>query len=1559
MDVERNEHAVGAGAANLAVVADRRSMREMIGGMLGTQETGNGKSGTWAFWRRVAPATRLGLMSRALTLFFAATLTPVVTSAQPATASFTDSQSRTLLFRYELAEGQDPDVPQGILVFFHGNNTGTQGQILDSWFPSVKRQSAPLDLVPVVVASPHTKRTQLRDWYSGNGIRHWYPEDQALVHELLQSHLGRRFRVDHDRVFLWGGSQGACFLNDFVPRYGAHYGGGLLAECGCFNERNPTWKPPPGFSDRFRVFIQDTTGDFLYPHGLDAYGYYRYTVGLDTRGDLAGDGGHCAAGEVSTGDALNWLVHGVGLPEEPEFPHMTRVSPMDFVTGMSVDGDGALWIVRQAPGVETTLWRSVDGGRSFVPVSRIHLRVGDLDAVGGALLVTHPRPISYSYPLHAHPLHRSDDQGRTFEPVALPGHPVLDASLIADRHERVFFPSDLGDRNEIHASDDRGGSWSPLGLVGLTHERLVNPDAIVTDGPIAYLFTGERDVRHVGTTTGNDWNVVSGPGGERIRSMVWDGDLFWGYGGGSRLYTSTDRGQSWVAAEWPQHARSGFGATINALGDGQVFVVDGGGDGHLGHHGAWTRIYGSGTFKRSLVDHHVAVDHTSGDVYFTHGRGVFRLGQESRSIDAPTAQPDTDGDGIADVLDQLPADGGEYLDTDGDGVGNGADADDDGDGVGDSEDDVPLDHRDAVDTDGDGLGDRVDVDDDGDGVLDGLDAFPLDRARTADSDGDGADDWADDDDDGDGVPDVSDVFPLHPGEWADTDGDGIGDNMDLDDDSDGRHDQYDPAPKVVRRPMPGLRLYPLSYGQSGRTALRPEPDYGVVYPQQRGPAPRYGEIRLVDDAVAFMIDDFGGYARIYVDRNNNRNLTDDGPPALAEGERRVARWIDARYPSGAVIPYAVSMYLWGLTADGAATGLSVSSQVSWRGEVSVLGGRTVPVGVFDYDVDGLYTGSRDYVCIDVDRGMSNLASCYNRPSALAHGDTFTLDGQEVQVLVAMSGHHVEIGPPGHSVPYVPAASHPDWQGFVRVTNRGASGGTVRIHAFDDAGTERGLVTLDVPAGATRHFNSVDLEQGNPAKGLASGVGPGDGDWHLQLRSDLDLDVLAYVRTTDGFLTSMHDVAVRDDAVSRIPTVNPGSNREQASLLRLVNPGNEIAEVSIRGIDDNGRAASADVLLTVPARGARTVNAWELEGGGEDLAGTFGDGSGKWRLEITSEKPLRAMSLLHSPGGHLTNLSTPSYEDGGPLHQVTLFPAASDPVRQGFARIVNRSSAGGVATIFAYDDAGVRHGPVALSLPPFATVHFNSDDLENGNPAKGLTGGVGNGMGAWWLEIDSDLDLDVLGYVRTIDGFLTAMHDSLHRSENGIHVPTVNPGSNLNQVSQLRLVNPGDDARRVTIVGIDDDGRSPGSPVSLSVPPRGARTYTSLELESGASADLSGALGDGAGKWRLEISSDGPLRVMSLLNSPTGHLTNLSTLPERFPSRKLAAINAKLDTVQRPSLADVEAPRALVTPSDPVVIQTNRFGTVHFDRSILVGGQRARTARDGARDPDQGSDASRK
>ena len=288
-----------------------------------------------------------------------------------------------------------------------------------------------------------------------------------------------------------------------------------------------------------------------------------------------------------------------------------------------------------------------------------------------------------------------------------------------------------------------------------------------------------------------------------------------------------------------------------------------------------------------------------------------------------------------------------------------------------------------------------------------------------------------------------------------------------------------------------------------------------------------------------------------------------------------------------------------------------------------------------------------------------------------------------------------------------------------------------------------------------------------------------------------------------------------------------------------------------------------------------------------------------------------MSLLATPTGHLANLSAPPpAADAGGAHSVPLFLSASDPLeRQGFLRVVNRSDSEATVRIEAFDELfdGLEspYGPVTLSLAARQARHFNSTDLEHGNEGKGLTGSTGAGSSDWRLELSSDQDIEVLAYIRTKDGFVTSMHDLVPTTDGLLHrVAFFNPGSNYRQASHLRLVNRGTTDAEAAIEGIDDAGQSPGTTVRVRVPAGRAVSLGSKELEEGGD-DFEGKLEDGEGKWRLWVTSDHPLLVASLLNTPTatGHLANLSTAPGRGPAR--------------PAGEDPEA-RAFRTLASPIV-----------------------------------------
>ena len=256
------------------------------------------------------------------------------------------------------------------------------------------------------------------------------------------------------------------------------------------------------------------------------------------------------------------------------------------------------------------------------------------------------------------------------------------------------------------------------------------------------------------------------------------------------------------------------------------------------------------------------------------------------------------------------------------------------------------------------------------------------------------------------------------------------------------------------------------------------------------------------------------------------------------------------------------------------------------------------------------------------------------------------NGRALQLL--MSGMNLGNNPPpppvarSWALPLVMSDSNPSRKGFVRIINRSDRAGTVTIHAIDDAGRRAGPVSLSLDAEAAVHFNSRDLERGNASKGLSGGVGSGTGHWRLELNTELDIEALAYVRTADGFVTSVHEVAAEEEAGSmryRVPIFNPGSNRAQQSRLRLINPGGGDARITITGQDDAGELPGSDVHLTLAAGAARGLTAEQLEQGGDGFDGRLGDGAGKWQLTVSADRPIQVMSLLQSPMGNLTNLSS--------------------------------------------------------------------------------------------------------------------------------------------------------------------------------------------------------------------------------------------------------------------------------------------------------------------------------
>jgi len=456
---------------------------------------------------------------------------------------------------------------------------------------------------------------------------------------------------------------------------------------------------------------------------------------------------------------------------------------------------------------------------------------------------------------------------------------------------------------------------------------------------------------------------------------------------------------------------------------------------------------------------------------------------------------------------------------------------------------------------------------------------------------------------------------------------------------------------------------------------------------------------------------------------------------------------------------------------------------------------------------------------------------------------------------------------------VPPASTPAQQGFVRLSNHATFAGLVQVWAIDAHGRRSpGTATLSLGPLQSRQLNSQDLELGNPGKGVLGALGSGSGRWLLVVHTDLDLEVLGYIRTPDGFLTAVHDRNSGDGVDWWVPFFNPAQNPNQVSQLRIVNQETVAVGVEIAGIDDAGKPSLGSVIATIAPLASLQLSATELESGG------LGNGDGKWQLRVSATGQITAQSLLLDPNGKLTNLSTALASTQAGPRMIGFLPAAANLAQQGFVRLINRSNQTGTITLSGIDDSGQPSPGVAnVTIGPQQSLQFNSVDLEQGNPGKGLASGIGIGIGDWRLQVASALDIVPMALIRTPDGFLTSIHDRVVGDGLDSVVPLFNPAQNPNQVSALRLVNPGAATVTVAISGRDDHGKAaPGGSLSVSLAPGTAREFSAIDLEHGnTDKGLIGALGDGNGKWRLDLDASAPVVAIHLLRDPNGFITNLS------------------------------------------------------------------------------------
>lgn len=117
---------------------------------------------------------------------------------------------------------------------------------------------------------------------------------------------------------------------------------------------------------------------------------------------------------------------------------------------------------------------------------------------------------------------------------------------------------------------------------------------------------------------------------------------------------------------------------------------------------------------------------------------------------------------------------------------------------------------------------------------------------------------------------------------------------------------------------------------------------------------------------------------------------------------------------------------------------------------------------------------------------------------------------------------------------------------------------------------------------------------------------------------------------------------------------------------------------------------------------------------------------------------------------------------GSVVEVYHLNPAGNTQAQSFLRVINPSDSAGIVTIVGIDDNGVDgDSSITFTLGARQSMQLNSEDLENGNAAKGLTGGFGNGAGKWRAVVTGEFSgLRVQGLNRnTTDGTVTNLTDA--------------------------------------------------------------------------------------------------------------------------------------------------------------------------------------------------------
>ena len=383
--------------------------------------------------------------------------------------------------------------------------------------------------------------------------------------------------------------------------------------------------------------------------------------------------------------------------------------------------------------------------------------------------------------------------------------------------------------------------------------------------------------------------------------------------------------------------------------------------------------------------------------------------------------------------------------------------------------------------------------------------------------------------------------------------------------------------------------------------------------------------------------------------------------------------------------------------------------------------------------------------------------------------------------------------------------------------------------------------IRIAAGGTAGTNFVVFNV-IPPDGGTNGIVPGE----IIRISNLALRSVEELATSGGQIPASYRFVDPVTAAVLEPTADPNTGSDQVRIL--LESGNPLNRACL---PENGDTTKKiDVADTSTSGGGLSKTRFSPTGeiGGGATAGTEGDefDFGDYRVGVD---PTFSFSYLSTDTFVTTmtgpNAFTPAF---------TSIYLSTDDCATAAVNGVIGTGANANRVTFSYNLAQVGGTASGFTVAVCGTVNGTSVILDN-NPitiSTVATRGTNN------LPL-AGCELLPLVYNGSI-----------------VKVYNVNPAGVSSAESFIRVINPSATGGKVTVVGWDDNGNFRG-PLTFNLPARNSRQFNSQDIENGNAAKLTGAFGDGVGKWRLEVTGEfSGMRVQSLNRNYTdGTVTNLT------------------------------------------------------------------------------------